>query len=827
MISPRAVSGRLWKCALGCALLAPIGIPAGAQEPAAREQPSSVVAEEVGKDVAANAAGDVATGAVESAAKDEVAAIAGIWIRDERLSENPVEKLEETYGQTFGGGPGRSRGAVPGSGPTGSFGRGGQGGFGRGRGAPGSGRADQDGPATMRQMARELAERLDVLLIRIDAPELLIRNAKREDRVFLVDGREVADGFGGRSRARLLGDSIEVESVSRSRQRIETFYLEGDRLVVVTDLQGGRFADLSFRTVYERAGDAPPPPATAATTATRAVGAAPGPDARTPGAQAPGALGADDGFDKADYLPPVRGAPGSGTGRGTARASTSRSARPATIRILPPEKGHRQLLSGRVLIQTLVIDPQIAVVEFLLDGEEVARSTRPPFEARIELADPPREHAVEVRAYGARGARAGSDRIVLNRLDPPFSVRLASIVPIRSAGDRRDRSGDQAARSERRERAAPAAGGEQAVRVEADISVPRAETLERVEFYRTERLVAAFHEFEGETGPAGVRRVSADVPVAGVSPQDFVRVVARLGDGRELEDVELLQGAGFSSEIDVQLVQLQVLVVDRRGNPVADLRPEDFQIREDGEPRQVEKLYASNQVPLSLGLAIDSSGSMEFIWEQTTAIAAAFFEGALTWRDQAFLVDFDSTLRLVQPLTGSKALLVQSLERLHPSGQTALYDAMLFSLLQYGEAPGRRALVVVTDGFDSNSRADPVRAIDFGKRLGVPVYVVAMRSDPRRLTPMEEAGLRDRAMEEANLRNNMRLITGPTGGRLFQIESIDQLARVFDHIEEELRRQVVLTYYSERPFGAFVAPEVRVTRKGLKVRSALPLESIE
>ncbi len=584
--------------------------------------------------------------------------------------------------------------------------------------------------------------------------------------------------------------------------------------MVVTDLQGGRFADLSFRTVYERAGDAPPPPAPSPATATRAVGAAPGPDARIPGAQAPGALGADDGFDKADYLPPVGGAPGSGTGRGTARASTSRSARPATIRILPPEKGHRQLLSGRVLIQTLAIDPQIAVVEFLLDGEEAARSTRPPFEARIELADPPREHAVEVRAYGARGAWAGSDRIVLNRLDPPFSVRLASIVPIRSAADRRNRSGDQAARGER---AAPAAGGEQAVRVEADISVPRAETLERVEFYRTERLVAAFHEFEGEAGPAGVRRVSADVPVAGVSPQDFVRVVARLGDGRELEDVELLQGAEFSSEIDVQLVQLQVLVVDRRGNPVADLRPEDFQIREDGEPRQVEKLYASNQVPLSLGLAIDSSGSMELIWEQTTAIAAAFFEGALTWRDQAFLVDFDSTLRLVQPLTDSKALLVQSLERLHPSGQTALYDAMLFSLLQYGEAPGRRALVVVTDGFDSNSRADPVRAIDFGKRLGVPVYVVAMRSDPRRLTPMEEV----------NLRNNMRLITGPTGGRLFQIESIDQLARVFDHIEEELRRQVVLTYYSERPFGAFVAPEVRVTRKGLKVRSALPLDAIE
>ena len=58
-------------------------------------------------------------------------------------------------------------------------------------------------------MARELAERLDVLLIRIDDPQLLIRNAKREDRILYLDGRDIADGFGGRSRARLLGDSLE------------------------------------------------------------------------------------------------------------------------------------------------------------------------------------------------------------------------------------------------------------------------------------------------------------------------------------------------------------------------------------------------------------------------------------------------------------------------------------------------------------------------------------------------------------------------------------------------------------------------------------------
>ena len=737
----------------GLALCAAAGQPAAAQSRAPEEPPAA------------------------AAHSDPTAAIPGIWIRDERLSEDPIEKLEEAYGQTFGGGPGRSPGANPGSGRTGSLGRGGQGGFGRGGFGGGRGGSQpggaQDGPSGMREMARELAERLDVLLIRIDDPQLLIRNAKREDRILYLDGRDIADGFGGRSRARLLGDSLEVETSSQGRQRIETFYLEGDRLVLVTDLQGGRFADLSFRTVYERSGDAPAVAAPAP--AARARDAAAQPD--------------EDGFDRADFLPPVEGGRG---GRRPERADAARSARPATIRILPPERGHRELLAGRILIQTLTIDPQIAVVEFLLDGEQVARANTPPFEARIRLADPPREQTIEARATSARGAFAGADKIVLNRLDPPFAVRIAGIAPAE-------------------------VDGEPTVRVEAGISVPRSETLERVEFYRTERLVASFADFEGEAGPSGVRTVTADIPTSGVTPQDFVRVVARLGNGRELEDVELLQGAQFQAEIDVQLVQLQVLVVDRGGDPVGDLKPEDFEVRENGQRRQVETLYVSNDIPLSLGLAIDSSGSMEPIWRQTNAIAEAFLNGALTWRDQAFLVDFDSTLRLVQPLTGSKPLLARGLERLFPQGNTALYDAILFSLLQYGEAPGRRALVVVTDGFDSNSRSDPTRAIDFGKRLGVPVYVVAMRS----------LGFGPTTMEDANLRNSMRLITGPTGGRLFQIESIDQMANVFDHIEDELRRQYVLTYYSERPFGSAVEPEVRLTRRGLRVRSALPLETIE
>lgn len=462
---------------------------------------------------------------------------------------------------------------------------------------------------------------------------------------------------------------------------------------------------------------------------------------------------------------------------------------PASVRIVPPRRGYGELLAGPVEVRALVLDPFVRTVEFFLDGESVKRATREPFKARIRLHDPPREQTLEVRAYGNRRVSYGSDRTVLNRLDSPFEVRIADVRPDGS-------------------------GRDSAFRVSASVSLPRAAALENVEFYRSRELVASFDDPDHGSNHDAPRTIPFDALIEDASVGDFVRVKARLTNGRELEDAELLQAAEHSNEIDVQLVQLQILVVDRDGHPVSDLEPEDFEIRENGEWRRAENVHTSHDVPLVLGIAIDSSESMRLVWRRLHVVLETFLKGTLDPHDRAFLVDFDDTVRLLQPLTGSRSQLAARLNRLLAHGGTALNDGLLFALLQYRSEPGRRALVVVTDGNDRNSRSEAAQVIDFAEQVGVPIYVISLGwSDPR-----------DRLVRRLSRR---------TGGRLFRVHPgqprallATEMQQVFDRIDEDLRHQHVLTYYSSRPRGARIEPEVRISRRGLRVKSILPVEAL-
>ena len=154
-------------------------------------------------------------------------------------------------------------------------------------------------------------------------------------------------------------------------------------------------------------------------------------------------------------------------------------------------------------------------------------------------------------------------------------------------------------------------------------------------------------------------------------------------------------------------------------------------------------------------------------------------------------------------------------------------DGLLFSLLQYRSEPGRRALVVITDGIDEHSRSRREQATEFAERLGLPIYFIQL--DPSRLR-----------YEKGNLagvgiaRPRLRRISRQTGGRLFTIElSPDASAwaphvqAAFDRIGQDLCHQHVLTWHSNARSGSAITPRVRVTRRGLRLRSAVPLEGIE
>ena len=706
-------------------------------------------------------AGALLTGAVTAQQSSSEAisrtGFVGVWLLDERYSDDPMEKAEELLSARGS----RLGGSFPG------------GGFGNQRGRRPAGQGSSSGPAgnSPAELVRYLARGLPILRIEQIGEHLALRDANRVTRFLLVDGRATGDAFGTRTTARFSGGVLTVTTQSDRGQLVETFELadSGAQLVRTFDLQGGRLPDLQFRSVYERITDdgASEPAAEAIQSETaRLVGR-------------PTELDTPAGDNVAGDTVPRHSS-------GADDSEPPRILRGTTLRLLPPAASPGSLLTGKVLMQTLTIDPSVATVEFAVDGKTVARQKRAPFDAKVTLADPPREQVVKATAYSLDGRRLGEDAIVVNRIDPPFRVRLTGIDGVAASGS---------------------------VTARAEVSVPRLAKLEEVRFYLTDTEVARLSE-----GP-----FVADIPTEGSNPQaDYVRVVAQLRDGRQLEDVKLLQGADFSEVLDVHLVQLQVLVTDKRGTPVTGLSAQDFEIVDHGKTYSVDRVYLAQDVALVLGLAIDSSGSMEHLWGATQSAARQFLQTTLQERDRAFLVDFDSNLRLLQSLTGDRRALFEALERLVPRGGTALYDSILFSLLQFEGEPGRRALIVLTDGFDSESRSDPNRAIDFGKRLGVPVYAITMTAGEGMRAPGRGAGAGFSNEDQA--RGQLAVVTDPTGGRLFRAGSMEHVSRAFAQIQDELRKQYVLTYYSETAPEAGVLPRVKLRQKGLRVKTALPLD---
>ena len=638
----------------------------------------------------------------------------GPWMRNEGLSEDPVQKTATLYtGNNYAA-------------------------------------------RLLRRLARDAADRFDTLLFRVKGEKIVLLDDRGALRAYPLDVNERQPHWPDNVEGRILGFSPPTLEASNAEwRRVETLNRDGDQLVRVTEFRGHRTAGVKFRTVYDRP--------------ERVLGLD-FPDMRTP----------------------------------------TPLAEPAAIRIVPPPSGYRELLSGRIGFQTLVIDSRIAAVDFIVDGQLAAVVRKPPFATDLELAEPPREQTLEVRAWGPGGEYVGSDTVVLNRLDRPFAVRIDAIRP--------QHSGENAP-----------------VRVQATVSVPRNAVLERVEFHRGEELVVTLTDFDEDTAVRRRGAVPVGALIADIDPNDFVRVSAHLADGREREDAQLLRGADYQSEIDVQLVQIQVLVTDRRGNPVSGLSPGDFEVRENGQPRPVERVHTARDVPVVLGVAVDSSDSALPIWRELHAIAANFLETALAPGDRAFIVDFDDAVRLLQPLTEARDLRSGALGRLTPWGGTAVNDGLLFSLLQYGHEPGRRALVVITDGVDTRSRTRPGQSADFAERLGLPIYFIELDKSRRHGNPNDPFGIwtsTTRTQQES--RRRLRWISRRTGGRVFPIRLLvddppwaERIEQVFDQIEEDLRHQHVLAWYSDRPPGAPIEPEIRVTRRGLRLRSAVPLEGIE
>jgi VWFA-related protein len=439
--------------------------------------------------------------------------------------------------------------------------------------------------------------------------------------------------------------------------------------------------------------------------------------------------------------------------------------------LLPPPPADP--VAGKSRLEPLLVAPEVARVDYLLDGERAGTSSRPPFEVEIDLGPLPVARAVEAIARDAGGLELGRDRVHWNAGAAPFAVRI--VEP----------------------RTGRAGGG---VDVEAELSLPADAELDRLEIRWNDRTLATLYE------PPFRQRVEIPTAAGGA-----LAVVAGRRDGERVEDVRLLNVDGGGESVEVRLVELVAAVRDGSGAPVSGLGPDEFVVAEEGRAQELAAVRDGSELPLTLGLAIDSSASL---FEEMTAVQSAaidFLAMMLEPRDRAFVVDFDSTPRLAADLTGELSTLFAAVAGLKPGGATALCDAIVYSLARLQRVRGRRALVVLSDGVGRDDRVPLHVCQRFAERSGVPIYLLVL---PER-GPAEPGR---RAADEARLAR----VVEPTGGRIVAVESIERLGAIYRSLAEELAAQYVLSYYA--PTGsvepsAWRRVSVTAARAGLTVRA--------
>jgi VWFA-related protein len=318
----------------------------------------------------------------------------------------------------------------------------------------------------------------------------------------------------------------------------------------------------------------------------------------------------------------------------------------------------------------------------------------------------------------------------------------------------------------------------------------------KVELYLDEKRLASWISAPYET----------TIPFADYSRGNFLRATAVTADGKEANDIRMLKGPSTTVEsVRVDVVQLHVSALDKEGRFVKGLVREDFSIREDGKPQTATGFEVAENLPLNVGLVVDSSGSMEKGMPFVREAAAELFRGLMREKDSGFVVEFRDRPKFLQELTSDSGALQRASHDLRAEGATALYDAVILGLYQFRALQGRKALVVITDGDDNRSHVEFETLLRYARSAGAPIYFIAVNIP----------------ITDFKSRKVIRQIAGESGGEVFSIGSAAKISEVTKRIEEELRSQYVLAFRSDssKPPGEYRAVAVAVDKPGISTRT--------
>jgi VWFA-related protein len=453
------------------------------------------------------------------------------------------------------------------------------------------------------------------------------------------------------------------------------------------------------------------------------------------------------------------------------------AAKKAARRVEDDEPEHRIILlvgpdgdavSGLHRFEAVTFQP-VARVSFVQDGETVLTKNSPPFDIDLDLGPLPKLTTVTAVAYDQAGLEIDRHELNLNVGKERFFVRLQPIAPPDSADGK--------------------------VFVAASVNTPSDSTLERLELYWNDVVLATLYQ----------RPFEAWVDLAFGTDFGYLRAVAYLEGGGQAEDIQFVNAPEFGSVVDVTSVELPVLVLDSSGKPVENLSAEDFTILEDGVSQEVTHCALHKDLPVRLGIVIDTSGSMEATLPDVQEVVMGFLRNLLRPRDRAFIETFADKPELLSSFSADLNTLENALLSLYADRDTAFYDGVIMGLFQFSGARGRRALVVITDGEDTVSKYDYDAVVDYATRAGVTIYTIGV----------------DLPLSKVRIRHQLKRLAAVTGGTAFFLARDANLDRIYEVIDQELRTQYQLAYTSSstRPAEEFREVEVEVSRKKVKVRT--------
>ena len=282
-------------------------------------------------------------------------------------------------------------------------------------------------------------------------------------------------------------------------------------------------------------------------------------------------------------------------------------------------------------------------------------------------------------------------------------------------------------------------------------------------------------------------------------------------------------------KIDVDVVSILASVRDKRVGLVANLEKNDFTVLEDSKEQSIKYFTRETDLPLTIGLLIDVSGSQRNLIGIERNAATQFFSKVLRPKDEAFLISFGEEAELLQDYTSSARLLEEGLNHLqvssgvgglHPGpvptiGQprgTVLYDAVYLAATDKlrGEV-GRKVIILITDGVDQGSRLTRNQAVEAAQKSDAVIYSIDY-FDPSAYGPFGFGGGGE---------GELRRMSDETGGHVFKVDRKHPLDEIFQELQDEMRSQYAIGYTPSNDVkdGSYRRLDLRTSNKDYKVQA--------